>query len=409
MLAAWFDHVIQVWNRLSELLPGNNEIAKDVIKTLVAGALVALTTWLSRKFYKWLRRIRDTIWAADDHRWRVERARSAVDQKGPGLWLALPADRPREYDDRMNSQPHVLAVANEKGGVGKTTTTANIASAFARKLQRPVLLIDLDFQGSSGSLMHAGTPWQPQPPHLSAASEAISAQITPSMLAHPNGFAREFTWIDNQGLVRHTPNAFGLSAFYDLKGMEDRVMVEWLIGDRKEDIRYTLYRLLRSPEVQARFALILIDCPPRLTTACVQALCASTHILIPTVLDPTSAKAVGYFGTQLKRHEKLWPHLRVVGVLGTMTRQLNGEQDALQIAGDQLRETLTGDTSKLNWLQRLGISYEIPYDMVLKDVPDIGRAADRGVAYDCVTGASGEPIRTYFNKLTGIIEERMNK
>jgi hypothetical protein len=75
-----------------------------------------------------------------------------------------------------------------------------------------------------------------------------------------------------------------------------------------------------------------------LTTACVQALCASTHILIPTVLDPTSAKAVGYFGTQLKRHETLWPHLRVVGLLGTMTRQLNGERDALQIAGDQLRE-----------------------------------------------------------------------
>jgi cellulose biosynthesis protein BcsQ len=161
--------------------------------------------------------------------------------------------------------------------------------------------------------------------------------------------------------------------------------------------------------VQARFALILIDCPPRLTTACVQALCASTHILIPTVLDPTSAKAVGYFGTQLKRHEKLWPHLKIVGVLGTMTRQLNGEQDALQIAGDQLRASLTEGKSKLNWLHRLGIPYEIPYDMVLKDVPDIGRAADRGVAYDCVNGASGEPIRTYFDKLTGILEERMNK
>jgi hypothetical protein len=57
----------------------------------------------------------------------------------------------------------------------------------------------------------------------------------------------------------------------------------------------------------------------------------------------------------------------------------------------------------------LGIPYEIPYDMVLKDVPDIGRAADHGVAYDCVNGASGEPIRTYFDKLTGILEERMNK
>lgn len=409
MPSAWSDELLKLWNRLSEVLPGNNEIAKDVIKALVAAALVALITWLAQKLYKSLRRIGASIWGPDDYRWRVERARSAVDQKGPGLWLAIPIERPREYDDRMNSRPHVLAVANEKGGVSKTTTTANIASAFAHKLQRPVLLLDLDFQGSSGSLMHAGTPWQPQPPHLSAASEAISEQITPSMLARPNGFAREFTWTDNRGVVRHTANAFGLSAFYDLKDMEDRVMVEWLLGDRKHDVRYTLYRLLRSPEVQERFALILIDCPPRLTTACIQALCASTHILIPTVLDPTSAKAVGYFGTQLKQHEKLWPHLKVAGVLGTMTRQLQGEQDALQTAGDQLRATLSGNTSKLNWLHRLEIPYEIPYDMVLKDVPEIGRAAERGIAYDCVTGTNGEPIRTYFNKLAGVLEERMNK
>jgi hypothetical protein len=203
MPPAWSEELLKLWNRLSEVLPGNNEIAKDVIKALVAAALVALITWLAQKLYKWLRRIGGLIWGPDDYRWRVERARSAVDQKGPGLWLAIPIERPREYDDRMNSRPHVLAVANEKGGVSKTTTTANIASAFAHKLQRPVLLLDLDFQGSSGSLMHAGTPWQPQPPHLSAASEAISEQITPSMLARPNGFAREFTWADNRGVVRH--------------------------------------------------------------------------------------------------------------------------------------------------------------------------------------------------------------
>jgi len=125
------------------------------------------------------------VWAADDYRWRVERARSAVAQNGPGLWLSLPPERPREYDDRMKSRPHVLAVANEKGGVSKTTTIANLASAFARRFQLPVLLIDLDFQGSSGALMHAGTDWQPGPGHLSAASEAIS-KWDHSRFASPN-------------------------------------------------------------------------------------------------------------------------------------------------------------------------------------------------------------------------------
>jgi len=409
MPSAWLDEFVKLWNRLSDVLPGNNEVAKDVIKGIIAAALVALITWLAGKLYRLLRRIGAAIWKADEYRWRVERARSAVDQKGPGLWLAITPERPREYDDRMNSRPHVLAVANEKGGVSKTTTIANLASAFARKLQRPVLLLDLDFQGSSGAMMHAGTPWQPQPPHLSAASEAISEQIAPNMLARANGFAREFTWMDNRGVTRQTPNAFGLSAFYDLKDMEDRVMVEWLLGYRKDDIRYTLYRLLRAPEVQQRFALILIDCPPRLTTACIQGLCASTHILIPTVLDPTSAKAVGYFGTQLKRHEELWPHLKVLGILGTMTRKLDGEQEALLSAGDQLRATLTGNRSKLNWLHRLQIPYELPYDMVLRDVPEIGRAAERGIAYDCVSGADGQAIRTYFDKLANVLDERMNK
>ncbi|MGE0853702.1 MAG: ParA family protein [Hyphomicrobiaceae bacterium] len=392
------------------MLPGNNEILKDVIKGLIAAALVALITWLAGKLYRWFRRLAETIGKPDDYRWRVERARSAVDQKGPGLWLAVPPERPNEYDDRMNSRPYVLAVANEKGGVSKTTSITNVASAFAQRLQRPVLLLDLDFQGSSGSLMHAGTPWQPQPPHLSVASEAISGQITPNMLARANGFAREFTWTDSRGVTRQTPNAFGLSAFYDLKDTEDRIMVEWLLGDRLQDVRYTLYRLLHAPEVQERFALILIDCPPRLTTACIQALCASTHILIPTVLDPTSAKAVGYFASQLKRHEKLWPHLKVLGVLGTMTRQLQGEQDALQTAGDQLRATLTGNESKLNWLHRLEIPYEIPYDIVLRDVAEIGRAAERGVAYDCVSKSDGgDTIRAYFNKLAAVLDERMNK
>jgi hypothetical protein len=95
MPSAWSDELLKLWNRLSDFLPGNNEIAKDVIKTLVAAALVALITWLARKLYKWLRRIGESIWKPDDYRWRVERALSAVDQEGPGLWLAI-LERPRE-------------------------------------------------------------------------------------------------------------------------------------------------------------------------------------------------------------------------------------------------------------------------------------------------------------------------
>ncbi len=129
-----------IWAALSEMLPGNNELIKDIIKALlVAGAVWALT-WFGRAIYRWLKR----IITGDDNAWRVERVRAAVRPDGPGLWLAIKHERPSQYDDWMQAHPFVMTVANDKGGVGKTTTTVNLAAAFAARLPKPVLVIDLD-------------------------------------------------------------------------------------------------------------------------------------------------------------------------------------------------------------------------------------------------------------------------
>ena len=133
----------------------------------------------------------------------------------------------------------------------------------------------------------------------------------------------------------HVPNALGISAFYDLARTENRVMIEWIIGDAVRDVRYRLAELLHHDEVRNAFDIVLIDAPPRLTTACIQALCASTHVLIPTGADDLAADAVGYFGNQLKAHEDLWPHLKIAGIVGTMGRTMNHGY-ALKTAGDAL-------------------------------------------------------------------------
>ena len=93
--------------------------------------------------------------------------------------------------------------------------------------------------------------------------------------------------------------------------------------------------------MREKFGAVLIDAPPRFSISSVQALCASTHVLVPTILDNTSATAVGYFGQQLRRHEALWPRLRVVGILGTMAQNIayktgveNYELGALKTAQD---------------------------------------------------------------------------
>jgi cellulose biosynthesis protein BcsQ len=61
---------------------------------------------------------------------------------------------------------------------------------------------------------------------------------------------------------------------------------------RTADARYTLAEILHSDIVQRAFDLIIIDCPPRLTTVKIQALCPGSHLPVPTIFDRASAQAV---------------------------------------------------------------------------------------------------------------------
>jgi chromosome partitioning protein len=308
----------------------------------------------------------------------------------------------------MQALPFVMTVANDKGGVGKTTTTVNLAASFAARLSRPVLVIDLDPQGSGSAQMFAGTRWQPQSDHESAASAAIAGQMPISSLAAEPSAARPFTWKDGQGTTRQVPNLFGLPAFYELTDTEHRVLTDWQLGDRVHDIRYDLFRLLRDPVVRARFGAVLIDAPPRFSISSIQALCASTHVLVPTVLDNSSAIAVRYFARQLRRHEILWPKLRVVGILGMMSQGHNHEPGALKVAADGMADNLRGTQTELAYLDKLRISFAIPYELSVPDRAIIGKTGDSGIAYLCLgENAPGREVREVFDKLATELERRM--
>ena len=166
--------------------------------TALLGAIVAaLIIAMVKPIRSWLWSVLKGIWFRLATVWtagsRLSRARDSVALEGTGPWLTIKRAPPRDYDDRMQSavgSTPVVVCANEKGGVGKTTITCNLAARFAALKPRPVLVIDLDFQGSGSSMVFAGTRWQPGVGQLSAASLAISGSQAKNWLV---GAARPAT------------------------------------------------------------------------------------------------------------------------------------------------------------------------------------------------------------------------
>jgi cellulose biosynthesis protein BcsQ len=250
----------------------------------------------------------------------VNRAREAVSSNGPGLWLATSPAPPTNYNEIRSSIP-IYTVANLKGGVGKTTIATGLAAHFAnpfgdrgRKRER-VLLIDLDFQGSLSSMALTVADRIPQHEQQSHATRLISGTCAGSDLLQMHQRVKGLDTIPNGASIE----LYAIPAYYDLAQAENRLMIEWLLSEEPHDIRYNLSSILLSKEVQKRYDRIIIDAPPRLTTAHVQALAASTHVIIPTVLDQLSGEAVGSFVEQAIIHWKLWPYLKIAGIVGSMT------------------------------------------------------------------------------------------
>jgi chromosome partitioning protein len=228
--------------------------------------------------------------------------RSVLDES-TDLWLQ-PTKGGVEHLNSIRRSIPIVTVCNFKGGVGKTTLTSLLASYFDLHERKRVLLIDFDFQGSlTDTLLAAGDI-----ENLQATSQVLIMGHTSPVDALPRAYPL------HPALSRTKL----FSCFYGFNKIENRLTMQW-VADNEDDVRQNTHRYLSDPTFQEQFDLVLIDAAPRLSLATVNAFCASTHVLVPTILDGMSTQAaLNTLRVIGEVREKLNPGLELLGVVPTL-------------------------------------------------------------------------------------------
>jgi cellulose biosynthesis protein BcsQ len=252
------------------------------------------------------------------------------------FWEKPPAETPPPFRPLTAQRPPIIALVNLKGGVGKTTLTANLGATLWTQKRR-TLLVDLDNQGSLTALCLPSHRIQDL--HRGGGKFVHHLLKTPTPDAAWNLLAR----------IDDTDSCL-LAAAEELADAEEHAKAAWLLQPGARDIRYDLRAVLHAPLLQDRFDVMLLDCPPRLSTACINALTACDYVLIPVLIDKTSTDAVPRLLKWL-RHLKargVCPELQVLGVLGNRVHffkqePVKREADLWEKLGRECRDAWGGD------------------------------------------------------------------
>ena len=184
----------------------------------------------------------------------------------------------------------VIAIANQKGGVGKTTTTVNLGVGLVQKGKR-VLLIDADPQGSLTVCLGYRDP----------------DKLDTTLATIISKFINDVPLDPEEGILHHVEGVDFMPANIDLAGTELTLVAT--MGRENMLSQYI-------DEVRTKYDYILIDCPPSLGMLTINALKAANSVIIPVQAEFLPAKGMALLmQTITKVRKQLNPSLEIGGIL----------------------------------------------------------------------------------------------
>ncbi len=234
----------------------------------------------------------------------------------PGLTGRLPRSIPEPRPRSTHGPAKVVAMCNQKGGVGKTTSTINLGASLA-EYGRRVLLVDLDPQGALSAGLGV--------PHYELDNTVHNLLVEPRVS------------IDQVLLSTRVPGLDLVPSNIDLSAAEIQLVNE--VG-REQTLSRALYPVLD------RYDYVLIDCQPSLGLLTVNGLACADGVIIPTECEYFSLRGLALLtDTVEKVHDRLNPKLSISGILVTRydTRTVNSREVMARIVerfGDLVFDTV---------------------------------------------------------------------
>ncbi len=270
--------------------------------------------------------------------------------------------------------PKIISIANQKGGVGKTTIATQLAYHICGKLHKPTLLVDLDPQGNASAVLHHQNP-NYSDEETSAAElfkGPLEAVVTTPIIDYEDEETGEKTLLD---LIHTAENDRSLANIEQL-----------YLGTRNTETGEELFTLTKTfkknlNKISSRYDFIVLDCPPSLNSLLPSALLISDAVVSPITLPSFTRASIEGISKTIFDLQSYNPNLKYLGIIVNNFDNSKMEADTLlemkDLYGSKVFEhkinhrAPIGRASKLGnpiWIEKNGIYAANEFEAVFSEL-----------------------------------------